>query len=287
MKAILVGQGAMGKQHLNRLSALGLSFEAVLDSNEDLDRFTVSLPSLSKSDTLVVIASPASTHASHASFFLKQGFSVFIEKPIATSAIEARELLSIKKPSQALFVGHSERYSPGFQLFQKEFPAFLPKTASLHFTRCHPYSPRCRDVNVALDLLTHDLDCFFSLFPNETDDSFDIIKSVLSKDQDQATLIIKKNLENRIPLTVEFNVNRNASFSERKIELFDNQNNIIKTFSFLDAQDPIKDTLFYEYEALFNAIQKPDSSIEKKRLESACLAVETALKITSNPSESF
>ena len=192
MKAILVGQGAMGKKHLNRLSALGLSFEAVLDSNEDLDRFTASLPSLSKSDTLVVIASPASTHASHASFFLKQGFSVFIEKPIATSAIEARELLSIKKPSQALFVGHSERYSPGFQLFQKEFPAFLPKTASLHFTRCHPYSPRCRDVNVALDLLTHDLDCFFSLFPNETDDSFDIIKSVLSKDQDQATLIIKK-----------------------------------------------------------------------------------------------
>lgn len=287
MKAILVGQGAMGKKHLNRLSALGLSFEAVLDSNEDLDRFTVSLPSLSKSDTLVVIASPASTHASHASFFLKQGFSVFIEKPIATSAIEARELLSIKKPSQALFVGHSERYSPGFQLFQKEFPAFLPKTASLHFTRCHPYSPRCRDVNVALDLLTHDLDCFFSLFPNETDDSFDIIKSVLSKDQDQATLIIKKKLENRIPLTVEFNVNRNASFSERKIELFDNQNNIIKTFSFLDAQDPIKDTLFYEYEALFNAIQKPDSSIEKERLESACLAVETALKIKPNPSESF
>lgn len=287
MKAILVGQGAMGKKHLNRLSALGLSFEAVLDSNEDLDRFTVSLPSLSKSDTLVVIASPASTHAFHASFFLKQGFSVFIEKPIATSAIEARELLSIKKPSQALFVGHSERYSPGFQLFQKEFPAFLPKTASLHFTRCHPYSPRCRDVNVALDLLTHDLDCFFSLFPNETDDSFDIIKSVLSKDQDQATLIIKKILENRIPLTVEFNVNRNASFSERKIELFDNQNNIIKTFSFLDAQDPIKDTLFYEYEALFNAIQKPDSSIEKERLESACLAVETALKIKPNPSESF
>lgn len=287
MKAILVGQGAMGKKHLNRLSALGLSFEAVLDSNEDLDRFTVSLPSLSKSDTLVVIASPASTHAFHASFFLKQGFSVFIEKPIATSAIEARELLSIKKPSQALFVGHSERYSPGFQLFQKKFPAFLPKTASLHFTRCHPYSPRCRDVNVALDLLTHDLDCFFSLFPNETDDSFDIIKSVLSKDQDQATLIIKKNLENRIPLTVEFNVNRNASFSERKIELFDNQNNIIKTFSFLDAQDPIKDTLFYEYEALFNAIQKPDSSIEKERLESACLAVETALKIKPNPSESF
>lgn len=287
MKAILVGQGAMGKKHLNRLSALGLSFEAVLDSNEDLDRFTVSLPSLSKSDTLVVIASPASTHAFHASFFLKQGFSVFIEKPIATSAIEARELLSVKKPSQALFVGHSERYSPGFQLFQKEFPAFLPKTASLHFTRCHPYSPRCRDVNVALDLLTHDLDCFFSLFPNETDDSFDIIKSVLSKDQDQATLIIKKILENRIPLTVEFNVNRNASFSERKIELFDNQNNIIKTFSFLDAQDPTKDTLFYEYEALFNAIQKPDSSIEKERLESACLAVETALKITSNPSESF
>ena len=287
MKAILVGQGAMGKKHLNRLSALGLSFEAVLDSNEDLDRFTASLPSLSKSDTLVVIASPASTHASHASFFLKQGFSVFIEKPIATSAIEARELLSIKKPSQALFVGHSERYSPGFQLFQKEFSAFLPKTASLHFTRCHPYSPRCRDVNVALDLLTHDLDCFFSLFPNETDDSFDIIKSVLSKDQDQATLIIKKNLENRIPLTVEFNVNRNASFSERKIELFDNQNNIIKTFSFLDAQDPIKDTLFYEYEALFNAIQKPDSSIGKERLESACLAVETALKIKPNPSESF
>lgn len=287
MKAILVGQGAMGKKHLNRLSALGLSFEAVLDSNEDLDRFTVSLPSLSKSDTLVVIASPASTHAFHASFFLKQGFSVFIEKPIATSAIEARELLSVKKPSQALFVGHSERYSPGFQLFQKEFPAFLPKTASLHFTRCHPYSPRCRDVNVALDLLTHDLDCFFSLFPNETDDSFDIIKSVLSKDQDQATLIIKKILENRIPLTVEFNVNRNASFSERKIELFDNQNNIIKTFSFLDAQDPIKDTLFYEYEALFNAIQKPDSSIEKERLESACLAVETALKIKPNPSESF
>lgn len=86
MKAILVGQGAMGKKHFNRLSSLGLSFEAVLDSNEDLDCLIPSLPSLSRSETVVIIASPASTHASHASFFLKQGFSIFIEKPIATSA---------------------------------------------------------------------------------------------------------------------------------------------------------------------------------------------------------
>lgn len=287
MKAILVGQGAMGKKHFNRLSSLGLSFEAVLDSNEDLDCLIPSLPSLSRSETVVIIASPASTHASHASFFLKQGFSIFIEKPIATSALEARELLRIKEPSQTLFVGHSERYSPGFQLFQKEFPALLPTTDSLHFTRCHPYSPRCRDVNVALDLIVHDLDCFFSLFPIETANSFEIIKSILSKDQDQAKLIIKKHIDNRNPLTIEFNVNRNASNCERKIELFNDQNSIIKTFSFLDVQDPIKDTLFYEYEAFFHAIQRPDSSIEKERLESACLAVETALKISSNPSEHF
>ncbi len=287
MKAILFGHGAMGTKHFNRLSALGLSFEAVLDSTEDLNRFTASLPSLSKTDTVVVIASPASTHASYASFFLKQGFSVFIEKPIATSAIEARELLRIKKTSQALFVGHSERYSPGFQLFQKEFPTFLPKTASLHFTRCHPYSPRCRDVNVALDLLIHDLDCFFSLFPKENQKSFEIIDSNLSADQDEASLKIKQPIHSNHALIIDFYVNRNAPFSERKIELFDNQNNIIKTFSFLDAQDPIKDTLFYEYEALFNAIQMPDSSIEKERLESACLAVETALKIKTNPSESL
>lgn len=281
MKAILVGHGAMGTKHFNRLSALGLSFEAVLDSTEDLNRFTASLPSLSKTDTVVVIASPASTHASYASFFLKQGFSVFIEKPIATSAIEARELLRIKKPSQALFVGHSERYSPGFQLFQKEFQKKISSIETLRFTRCHPYSPRGRDVNVALDLLVHDLDCFFSLFPNENHESFEIIDSSLSADQDEASLKIKQPIQNNTVLNIEFYVNRNASLSERKVELLDKQNRITETFSFLQTQDSVKDTLFYEYEALFKALKAPDSSTEKEHLECACLAVETALQVST------
>lgn len=278
MQAILVGQGVMGTKHLNRLSALGLSFIAFVDSNEDLNRFIPSLSSISISDTIIVIASPASTHATLVSFFLEKGFSIFVEKPLATTSIEVRQLLKIKKPTQTLFVGHSERFSPKFQLFQKKILTLLPQLGSIHFSRCHPFSIRGRDVNVALDLLVHDLDCFFSLFPNEKS-SFKIIESYHSTDQDEAKLIISLPIQNRIPLTIEFYVNRKASFSERKIELFDKQETIMETCSFLQPQDPIKDTLFYEYEAFFKALESPDSPLEKERLECACLAVETALQV--------
>lgn len=277
MQAILVGQGSMGSRHLSRLSALGVLFVATLDSEEEVDRFLPSLEGVSTLNTFVLIASPASTHATYAALFLEKGFSVFVEKPLATSAIDARNLQALRRPEQVLFVGHSERYSSEFRLFHDTFLKKKPQIESVRFTRHNQPSLRGRDVNVALDLLVHDLDCFFSLLSKEQNRlSFQILNSHLSADGNQATLKLQQPLKNRDPLIVEFEVKRNAASAERKLELFDFQDNPIAFYSFLAPRKNAKDALFYEYEAFFSALKAPNSPTQKERIESACLAVEMA-----------
>lgn len=280
MQAILVGHGSMGSRHLSRLSALGVSFIVTLDSKEEVERFLPSLEGVSTLNTFILIASPASTHAAYATLFLQKGFSVFVEKPLATNAIDARKLQALRRPEQALFVGHSERYSSEFRLFQEVFIKKKSQIEVLRFTRHNPSSLRGRDVNVALDLLVHDLDCFFSLFSKEQNRlPFQVLQSHLSADGNQATLKIQQALKNRSPLIAEFDVDRNAVSVNRKIELFDHQKDPIGLYSFSNPQDKAKDALFYEYEAFFRALKAPNSPIQKEQIESACMAVETAVSV--------
>lgn len=169
-RAILVGNGTMGSRHRTRFEACGVDFVAIADDRKEFTGIACALPEVD----FAVIASPASSHYFYAKFFLERRIPVFVEKPLATTAEEARELVDLaERGGVTLFVAQSECYNPLFLNFRKHFLAELNRVREksgdcsgvrLEFRREHRHSERCRDVDVALDLLVHDLSLFFTLF---------------------------------------------------------------------------------------------------------------------------
>lgn len=184
-KAILIGNGTMGKRHRSRFEANGVLFTEVLD----VDAMEALRQGCWERPDFVVIASPATSHYEYAKFFLERGISVFVEKPLAVSAAEARELLELsEKNNILLFVAQSECFNPIFLNFRTHFMTELRrgKKPRLEFRREHGFTERCRDVDVSLDILVHDLSMFLTMF------NFDDIQ-----------VENYKNLGNRAVMTIE------------------------------------------------------------------------------------
>lgn len=188
MKAILVGNGTMGGRHRGRFEACGVSFVGVADNDAEFEKIADKLNSTGDAKTVdfAVIASPATTHYRYTKFFLERRIPVFVEKPLATIAEQAQELVDMAAASgTVLFVALSECFNPIFLNFRKHFLAELNERRAdvtdghagsaagcepcrgvhLEFRREHRYSSRCRDVSVMLDLLVHDLSMFLTMFP--------------------------------------------------------------------------------------------------------------------------
>ena len=188
MKAILVGNGTMGGRHRGRFEACGVSFVGVADNDAEFEQIADKLNTAGNAKTVdfAVIASPATTHYRYTKYFLERRIPVFVEKPLATTAEQAQELVDMATASgTVLFVAQSECFNPIFLNFRKHFLAELNERCAdvtdghgcgtagnepcrgvhLEFRREHRYSSRCRDVNVMLDLLVHDLSMFLTMFP--------------------------------------------------------------------------------------------------------------------------
>ena len=180
MKAFLIGNGTMGERHRRRFELCGVNFVAVADTQAEFDGIVDKLNLENAGEAGVdfaVVASPATTHYDYAKFFLERHIPVFVEKPLATTAEQAQELVDMATASgTTLFVAQSACFNPIFLNFRKHFVAELnARIASneggsgvrLDFRREHRYSSRCRDVNVMLDLLVHDLSMFLTMFRAE------------------------------------------------------------------------------------------------------------------------
>ena len=186
MKAILVGNGTMGERHRRRFELCGVEFVAVADTQAEfdgiVDKLNLGAGEMSASETsagvdFAVVASPATTHYDYAKFFLERHIPVCVEKPLATTAEQAQELVDMAAASGTTLVwAQAECFNPIFLNFRKHFVAELNARIAnneggvgvrLDFRREHRYSSRCRDVNVMLDLLVHDLSMFLTMFRAE------------------------------------------------------------------------------------------------------------------------
>ena len=157
--AILIGNGTMGARHRARFEACGVRFVQIVDVGDTIKNCDVDF---------AVIASPASTHYAYAKFFIERQTPVFVEKPLATLAEEAQELVNLSlRNGVTLFVAQSECYNPIFLNFRKHFLAELRSLSRAHleFRREHRPSNRCLDVGVSLDLMVHDFSLFLTMFP--------------------------------------------------------------------------------------------------------------------------
>ncbi len=127
-KIAAVGCGYWGKNIVRNFAELG-ALHAVCDANPSVaDTFAqkygvpaLSLPQILNDDACqgVAFASPAEMHVRHASDALRAGKHVFVEKPLALTVSEGRELARLAEETQRiLMVGHLLHYHP---LVQKLF----------------------------------------------------------------------------------------------------------------------------------------------------------------------
>lgn len=109
---------------------------------------------------VVTIASPPVTHASAAAAALEYGKHVLVEKPICTSAFEAKLLVDLARDKNlVLACGHQERL-----VFDAMGLFALPERPILiESVREGPWTGRSADVSVTLDLMVHDLDLALTL----------------------------------------------------------------------------------------------------------------------------
>ncbi len=166
----VVGVGYLGRFHAQKYTTqANVTLVAVADTN--LSRSTEvaaechttalrAYQDLFGQVDCVSIAVPTQFHYAVARDFLTHGIDVLVEKPLAATATEGRELVQLAAQYQRILqVGHLERFNPALRSLTGilTFPRFI---------ECHrvaPFVERGTDVDVVRDLMIHDLDVILSL----------------------------------------------------------------------------------------------------------------------------
>jgi predicted dehydrogenase len=175
LKAAVIGAGVFGHHHATKYKAMGasgrVSLFAIADpSPESRAKAAAHHGCRTVSDwrellgkvDLVSICSPAVTHAEIVRAFLNAGAHVMVEKPIATTAEEAEELVALARAcGRVLTVGHQER----FVFARTGLLDIAHAPLEISCWRQGPWTGRGDDVSVVLDLMIHDLDLVHSLVP--------------------------------------------------------------------------------------------------------------------------
>ncbi|MBS1927135.1 MAG: Gfo/Idh/MocA family oxidoreductase [Chitinophagaceae bacterium] len=170
LKIAVFGAGHLGKFHLNNWKEIGgvelVGFYDPDDKNANevsekysLKRYT-DVDSLLRICDAVDIIAPTIHHFELCESALRMGKHVFVEKPLANTMDEARNLVKLAKESNVKFqVGHVERFNPAFLALKNT--SLQPVFIEVH--RLAQFNPRGTDVSVILDLMIHDIDIVLHL----------------------------------------------------------------------------------------------------------------------------
>lgn len=190
----VIGVGYLGQFHAEKYSRLPtVELVGVVDADaarageiaKKLNTRVFSDPSdLFTTVDAVSIAVPTVYHYGTAKACLDQGIHVLLEKPITVTIAEADELISLaERKGVILQVGHIERFSPAYTVVKERLRS--PRYISAE--RSAPFTVRCTDVNVVLDLMIHDLDIVADLAGSEPEKVSAAGASVITKQVDSAT----------------------------------------------------------------------------------------------------
>ena len=107
-----------------------------------------------------------------------------IEKPIALTAAEANELVTLaRQKNVTLQVGHVERFNPALTAVAAD----VRDPKYIEATRTSGYTFRSTDIGVVMDIMIHDLDIVLSLAKSRSIDVQALGISVLGGHEDMAT----------------------------------------------------------------------------------------------------
>lgn len=195
LKVGVAGAGHLGKIHLKLLQQSSL-YELVgfydTDANNGEEvaskfgyKYFSSLDELLDAIEVLDIVTPTLSHYEVAKKAIAKGKHIFLEKPIAKTEEEAREIIELaKKHNVKGQVGHVERFNPAFTAVQSSLST--PLFIEAH--RLAEFNLRGTDVPVVLDLMIHDLDVILSMVKSEVKEIHSSGVSVISKTPDIANV---------------------------------------------------------------------------------------------------
>lgn len=173
IKVAVIGAGMMGKNHLKTYKSLqNVELVGVYDIFENAaqqaaETFGIkafsSMEEVAQNVDAVSVVTTSVTHADVGEFFLNKGIHCLIEKPLATTEEECRRLINAaQKNNVTLLVGHIERFNPAVEQMAKLLTD-TSKIRSVTAQRMSAASGRITDVDVAMDLMIHDVEVVQSL----------------------------------------------------------------------------------------------------------------------------
>ncbi len=173
----VVGVGRMGRHHATKYAnfehaeLVGVVDQSADRRESEAERlncraFAGERDLLDAGVDAVSIAVPTTHHLKAASPFLEAGVACLIEKPLANTPEEARQLADLAREHNAcLMVGHIERFNPAVQALERAqrsgmsddgAEGLIPRFVEVH--RVSPMTFRSVDVSVVMDMMIHDLD---------------------------------------------------------------------------------------------------------------------------------
>ncbi len=194
----VVGAGRIGGHHARILSKIpGVELVAVCDTNLWRAQLAAwqcnTVAARDYKDVLkqvdaMVVAVPTPLHAEVGKEILGRGIHCLIEKPLAASVEEARELLDLSAEKKVVLqVGHVERFNPAVL----EAIQHVRNPRYITVERLGPYDPRVAHIGVVLDLMIHDLDILLTLVGSEVDSLEAVGAHLLSEHEDIANVRVR------------------------------------------------------------------------------------------------
>ncbi len=221
----VIGGGHLGRIHAKLMAAnSSCEFMGVADPSPDSRQFVESqLKAIAIADyrdwsgaiDAAIIAAPTFLHHQIGSWCLSRGIHVLMEKPIASSLEEARQLILLAKSNSCtLQVGHVERFNPAWQLASSHFRNDTIRY--IEAVREGTYTGRSTDIGIVMDLMIHDIDLILSVVKVPIDSVSAYGWSVLGKTEDFATACLRF----RNGTIVNLRASRIAPVQKRSMQVF-------------------------------------------------------------------
>ncbi|MGE3149897.1 MAG: Gfo/Idh/MocA family oxidoreductase [Pseudorhodoplanes sp.] len=164
----VIGAGVMGSNHARVLAGMpGVRLVGIADPEVRARDFVKQALGCAATETYdqlldlgvdaVTVAAPTHLHHDIALRCIDRKINVLVEKPIASSVEEGREIIAAaKRAGVTLMVGHVERFNPAVQAIKQAI--VNEDILSIGITRVGPFPPRMSNVGVVIDLAVHDID---------------------------------------------------------------------------------------------------------------------------------
>lgn len=154
----------MGSNHARVLAGMPTAeLVLVVDRDEDEARrvadefdcgWATEISGLASAADAAVVATPTEGHREAALEVLDLGIHVLVEKPLAATVVEAREIMeAADRARRILAVGHVERFNPACL----DLPRFVSDPVFIQTRRMSPFTDRVAE-GVVRDMMIHDID---------------------------------------------------------------------------------------------------------------------------------